>query len=280
METIFGLDESLLSWLKEDIGGGDVTTLALVAPEMETTGIIHAKDTGILAGVDVARRVFELLEPRIFFNTRLEDGVKLTPGTIIAAVHGSARAVLTGERLALNLLQHMSGVATRTHELAAIAAPYGAKLVDTRKTTPGLRLLDKYAVRVGGGANHRLGLYDAILIKDNHIKVAGGIKEALKRAHEFAGHMMKIEIEVESLEGVEEALAGKADAIMLDNMAPEAMAKAVKLIDHRAIVEASGGINEETIEAVAKSGVDVISVGALTHSVKALDISMDVGEIK
>ncbi len=280
METIFGLDESLLSWLKEDIGGGDVTTLALVAPEMETTGIIHAKDTGILAGVDVARRVFELLEPRIFFNTRLEDGVKLTPGTIIAAVHGSARAVLTGERLALNLLQHMSGVATRTHELAAIAAPYGAKLVDTRKTTPGLRLLDKYAVRVGGGANHRLGLYDAILIKDNHIKVAGGIKEALKRAHEYAGHMMKIEIEVESLEGVEEALAGKADAIMLDNMAPEAMAKAVKLIDHRAIVEASGGINEETIEAVAKSGVDVISVGALTHSVKALDISMDVGEIK
>ncbi|MDY3297420.1 carboxylating nicotinate-nucleotide diphosphorylase [Selenomonas sp.] len=280
METIFGLDESLLSWLKEDIGGGDVTTLALVAPEMETTGIIHAKDTGILAGVDVARRVFELLEPRIFFNTRLEDGVKLTPGTIIAAVHGSARAVLTGERLALNLLQHMSGVATRTHELAAIAAPYGAKLVDTRKTTPGLRLLDKYAVRVGGGANHRLGLYDAILIKDNHIKVAGSIQEALKRAHEFAGHMMKIEIEVESLEGVEEALAGKADAIMLDNMAPEAMAKAVKLIDHRAIVEASGGINEETIEAVAKSGVDVISVGALTHSVKALDISMDVGEIK
>ncbi|MDY4415051.1 carboxylating nicotinate-nucleotide diphosphorylase [Selenomonas sp.] len=280
METIFGLDESLLSWLKEDIGGGDVTTLALVAPEMETTGIIHAKDTGILAGVDVARRVFELLEPRIFFNTRLEDGVKLTPGTIIAAVHGSARAVLTGERLALNLLQHMSGVATRTHELAAIAAPYGAKLVDTRKTTPGLRLLDKYAVRVGGGANHRLGLYDAILIKDNHIKVAGSIQEALKRAHEYAGHMMKIEIEVESLEGVEEALAGKADAIMLDNMAPEAMAKAVKLIDHRAIVEASGGINEETIEAVAKSGVDVISVGALTHSVKALDISMDVGEIK
>ena len=280
METIFGLDESLLSWLKEDIGGGDVTTLALVGPEMETAGIIHAKDTAILAGVDVARRVFELLEPRIFFNTRLEDGVKLTPGTIIAAVHGSARAVLTGERLALNLLQHMSGVATRTHELAAIAAPYGAKLVDTRKTTPGLRLLDKYAVRVGGGANHRLGLYDAILIKDNHIKVAGGIKEALKRAHEYAGHMMKIEIEVESLEGVEEALAGKADAIMLDNMAPEAMAKAVKLIDHRAIVEASGGINEETIEAVAKSGVDVISVGALTHSVKALDISMDVGEIK
>ena len=280
METIFGLDESLLSWLKEDIGGGDVTTLALVAPEMETTGIIHAKDTGILAGVDVARRVFELLEPRIFFNTRLEDGVKLTPGTIIAAVHGSARAVLTGERLALHLLQHMSGVATRTSELAAIAAPYGAKLVDTRKTTPGLRLLDKYAVRVGGGSNHRLGLYDAMLIKDNHIKVAGGITAALERAHAYASHMTKIEIEVESLDGVREALAGGADVIMLDNMAPDLMAEAVAIIGHKAVVEASGGIDETTLAAAAKSGVDVISVGALTHSVKALDISMDIGEIK
>jgi len=280
METIFGLDESLLSWLKEDIGGGDVTTLALVGEGLETTGIIHAKDTGVLAGVDVARRVFELLEPRIFFNTKLKDGAKLTPGTIIAAVHGDARAILTGERLALNLLQHMSGVATQTARLAAIAAPYGAKLVDTRKTTPGLRLLDKYAVRVGGGSNHRLGLYDAILIKDNHIKVAGGIQAALARAHEYASHMMKIEIEVESLEGVDEALAGGADVIMLDNMAPDAMAKAVKKVDHRAIIEASGGISEETIEAVAKSGVDIISVGTLTHTVKALDISMDVGEIK
>lgn len=280
METIFGLDASLRSWLEEDIGGGDITTLAMVGPEMETTGIIHAKDTGVLAGVDVARRVFELLEPGILFNAKLKDGAQLTPGTIIAAVHGSARAVLTGERLALNLLQHMSGVATQTAKLAAIAAPYGAKLVDTRKTTPGLRLLDKYAVRVGGGSNHRLGLYDAMLIKDNHIKVAGGITAALERAHAYAGHMTKIEIEVESLDGVKEALAGGADVIMLDNMAPELMAKAVELIDHKAVVEASGGINETTLAAAAKSGVDVISVGALTHSVKALDISMDVGEIK
>lgn len=280
METIFGLDASLRSWLEEDIGGGDITTLAMVGPEMETTGIIHAKDTGVLAGVDVAWRVFELLEPSILFNAKLKDGAQLTPGTIIAAVHGSARAVLTGERLALNLLQHMSGVATQTAKLAAIAAPYGAKLVDTRKTTPGLRLLDKYAVRVGGGSNHRLGLYDAMLIKDNHIKVAGGITAALERAHAYAGHMTKIEIEVESLDGVKEALAGGADVIMLDNMAPELMAKAVELIDHKAVVEASGGINETTLAAAAKSGVDVISVGALTHSVKALDISMDVGEIK
>ena len=280
METIFGLDASLRSWLEEDIGSGDITTLAIVGPEMETTGIIHAKDTGVLAGVDVARRVFEILEPRILFDAKLEDGAQLKPGTIIAEVHGSARAVLTGERLALNLLQHMSGVATRTAKLAAIAAPYGARLVDTRKTTPGLRLLDKYAVRVGGGSNHRLGLYDAMLIKDNHIKVAGGITAALERAHAYASHMTKIEIEVESLEGVREALAGGADVIMLDNMAPDLMAKAVALIDHKAVVEASGGIDETTLAAAAKSGVDVISVGALTHSVKALDISMDIGRIK
>ena len=220
MEMMFGLDERLRSWLEEDIGSGDITTNAIVSPEMEATGIIHAKDTGVLAGVSVARRVFELLEPEIAFQEKLADGAALAPGTVIAEVHGSARAVLTGERLALNLLQHMSGVATRTAKLAAIAAPYGAKLVDTRKTTPGMRLLDKYAVRVGGGSNHRLGLYDAMLIKDNHIQVAGGIRQALDLAHAYAGHMTKIEIEVEDLAGVKEALAGGADVIMLDNMAP------------------------------------------------------------
>ena len=242
MEMMFGLDERLRSWLEED------------------------KDTGVLAGVFAARRVFELLEPGISFTAKLADGAKLAPGSVIAEVHGTARAVLTGERLALNLLQHMSGVATRTARLAAIAAPYGARLVDTRKTTPGLRLLDKYAVRVGGGSNHRLGLYDAMLIKDNHIQVAGGIREALAR--------------VEDLAGVREALAGGADVIMLDNMAPEMMREAVEIIDHRAVVEASGGIDETTLAAAAAAGVDVISVGALTHSVKALDISMDIGRIK
>ena len=280
MNKIFGLDEKLKSWLEEDIGSGDITTNAIVGPEMKTTGIIHAKDTGVLAGNDVAQRVFELLEPGIAYEKKLEDGAPLEPGSIIAEVRGSARAVLTGERLALNLLQHMSGVATRTSRLAAIAKPYGAVLVDTRKTTPGLRLLDKYAVKVGGGKNHRLGLYDAMLIKDNHIEVAGGIKEALARAHAYAGHMTKIEIEVESLDGVKEALEGGADVIMLDNMKPELMKQAVALIDHRAVVEASGGIDESTLAAAAASGVDVISVGALTHSVKALDISMDIGRIK
>ena len=278
--TMLDLDSKIIAWLQEDIGSGDITSLATVPETATAHAIIHAKDTGILAGIEIAQRVFTLLDPTIKFTAQLEDGAALTPASVIATIDGKARTLLSGERLALNLLQHLSGVATRTHKLAAIAAPFGAKLVDTRKTTPGLRLLDKYAVKVGGGANHRLGLYDAILIKDNHIQVAGGIKEALARAHAYASHMTKIEIEVEDIEGVKEALASGADVIMLDNMAPDKMAEAVKIIDHRAIVEASGGIDETTLAAAAQSGVDIISVGALTHSVKALDISMDIGEIK
>lgn len=274
------LDKQIQDWLAEDIGSGDITTLALVPAAAKTNAIIHAKDSGILAGIDVARRVFELLDKDIQFDAKLADGAALTNGSIIAEIKGNAQAILTGERLALNLLQHLSGVATSTHKLAAIAAPFGAKLVDTRKTTPGMRLLDKYAVKAGGGANHRLGLYDAMLIKDNHIQVAGGITEALNRAHDYASHMTKIEIEVESLAGVKDALAGKADVIMLDNMSIADMTEAVKIINKQAVVEASGGISEATLADVAKTGVDVISVGALTHSVKALDISMDIGHIK
>lgn len=274
------LDKQIQDWLTEDIGSGDITTLALVPAAAKTNAIIHAKDSGILAGIDVARRVFELLDKDIQFDAKLADGAALTNGSIIAEIKGNAQAILTGERLALNLLQHLSGVATSTHKLAAIAAPFGAKLADTRKTTPGMRLLDKYAVKAGGGANHRLGLYDAMLIKDNHIQVAGGITEALNRAHDYASHMTKIEIEVESLAEVKEALAGKADVIMLDNMSIADMTEAVKIINKQAVVEASGGISEATLADVAKTGVDVISVGALTHSVKALDISMDIGHIK
>lgn len=274
------LDKQIQDWLAEDIGSGDITTLALVPAAAKTNAIIHAKDSGILAGIDIARRVFELLDKDIQFDAKLADGAALTNGSIIAEIKGNAQAILTGERLALNLLQHLSGVATSTHKLAAIAAPFGAKLADTRKTTPGMRLLDKYAVKAGGGANHRLGLYDAMLIKDNHIQVAGGITEALNRAHDYASHMTKIEIEVESLAGVKEALAGKADVIMLDNMSIADMTEAVKIINKQAVVEASGGISEATLADVAKTGVDVISVGALTHSVKALDISMDIGHIK
>lgn len=276
----FALDDSLRRWLEEDIGTGDLTSEALIPEDAVTTGLIHSKDTGILCGVDVARRVFELLDPSLEFTALAKDGDTLAYGTKIAEIKGSARSVLTGERLALNLLQHLSGVATQTKQLADIAKPYGTRVVDTRKTTPGLRQLEKYAVRVGGGHNHRLGLYDAILIKDNHIAVAGGVKEALARAKAYASHMTKIEIEVESLEQAREAVQGGADVIMLDNMAPEAMKECVAMIDHRAVVEASGGITANNLAAAAAAGVDVISVGALTHSVKAVDISLDVGKIK
>ncbi|WP_337465509.1 carboxylating nicotinate-nucleotide diphosphorylase [Acidaminococcus timonensis] len=276
----FALDDSLRRWLEEDIGTGDLTSQALIPEDAVTTGLIHSKDTGILCGVEVARRVFQLLDPSLAFTALAKDGDPLSCGTKIAEIRGSARSVLTGERLALNLLQHLSGVATQTRQLADLARPYGTRVVDTRKTTPGLRLLEKYAVRVGGGHNHRLGLYDAILIKDNHIAVAGGVKEALARAKAYASHMTKIEIEVESLEQAREAVAGGADVIMLDNMAPEAMKECVAMIDHRAVVEASGGINAANLQAAAAAGVDVISVGALTHSVQAVDISLDVGKIK
>ena len=274
------LAKQLEEWLAEDIGSGDLTSEALLPPDAVTTGIIHAKDTGILCGVDVARQVFQVLDPSLTFEALAQDGDALEPGILIARITGCARSVLTGERLALNLLQHLSGIATRTHRLAELARPYGTRVVDTRKTTPGLRLLEKYAVRTGGGHNHRLGLYDAILIKDNHIAVAGGVKEALARAQAYASHMTKIEIEVESLAQAREAVEGGADVIMLDNMAPEAMKECVEMIQHRAVVEASGGIDEHNLEAAAAAGVDVISIGALTHSVKALDISLDVGEIK
>ena len=280
MDMMFGMDKQLGEWLEEDIGSGDLTTNAIVGADARTKAIIHAKASGVLAGIEFARRVFQLVDAQVVFRAKLADGANLSKTSVIAEVEGDARAILTGERLALNLLQHLSGVATKTAELAAIAAPYGARLVDTRKTTPGLRLLEKYAVRVGGGSNHRLGLYDAILIKDNHIKVAGGIRPAIERARSYASHMTKIEVEVEDLAGVQEALAAQADVIMLDNMEPAKMAEAVKHIAHRAVVEASGGIDATTLAATAASGVDVISVGALTHSVQALDISMDIGEIK
>ena len=277
---MFGLDRQLQVWLEEDIGSGDITTEAIVAAGAMTKAVIHAKSPGILAGGEAARRVFELLDESVAFRECLTDGAVLTASSVIAEVEGNARAILTGERLALNLLQHLSGIATRTAALAAIAAPYGASVADTRKTTPGLRQLEKYAVRVGGGRNHRLGLYDAMLIKDNHIKVAGGVREAVERARRYASHMTKIEVEVETLAAVKAALAAGADVIMLDNMIPEEMAAAVKLIQHRAIVEASGGIDEQTLAAAAAHGVDIISGGGLSHSVKALDISMDIGAIK
>ncbi|MDO7788962.1 carboxylating nicotinate-nucleotide diphosphorylase [Desulforamulus aquiferis] len=266
--------------LIEDIGTGDITTTSTVPAGSSTKGIIYVKEPGVVAGVAVAEAVFRRLSEEIRFASKVVDGAWLEPGATIAEVEGDARAILSGERLALNFLQRMSGIATRTAALVEKVKLYPVRVVDTRKTTPGLRMLEKYAVRVGGGFNHRYGLYDAVLIKDNHIKVAGGITKAIMAARQNVPHTVKIEVEVETLAGVSEALDARADVIMLDNMDPATMKEAVKLVDGRALVEASGGINEETIIPVAKAGVDLISVGALTHSIKSLDISLDIGEIK
>ena len=276
----FKLDCWLKNWLEEDIGSGDITTEAIVPRQAVTTAYVQAKETGILAGGTVAASVFRLLDEGVQTTLLVKDGSPLAKGQIIAEIKGSARAILSGERLALNLLQHLSGIATATSAFVSLVGEYPARIVDTRKTIPGLRLLEKYAVRVGGGYNHRLGLYDAVLIKDNHIKVAGGIKPAIAAARDSISHTCRIEVEVESLTGAAEALAAGADIIMLDNMEPEAMRQAIELIDGRAVTEASGGIDRTTVAAVAATGIDVISVGALTHTIKALDISLDIGEIK
>jgi nicotinate-nucleotide pyrophosphorylase (carboxylating) len=266
--------------LREDIGAGDITTMSVVPENYVSTGFVRAKEPGVVAGLDVAGEVFLQLCPDISWRPAVKDGDRVAAGQLLARVEGDAGAILAGERVALNFLQRMSGIATRTAFLAGLIAGQKAKLVDTRKTTPGLRVLEKYAVRVGGGHNHRFGLYDAILIKDNHIKIAGGITEAVARARTTAPFRMGIEVEVESLEGLEEAVRAGADIVMLDNMSPPLMKKAVEMAGGRVLLEASGGISEENIRAIAQTGVDFISVGGLTHSVKSLDISLDMAEMK
>jgi len=266
--------------LYEDIGSGDITANSIVPTGANTKGIIHAKQSGVIAGLAVAEEVFRFLSADISFICKVKDGDKVEAGTILAEVEGDARTILTGERVALNFLQRMSGIATYTSFLVEKVKGYPVRVVDTRKTTPGLRMVEKYAVLAGGGYNHRYGLYDAVMIKDNHIKVAGGIAQAVAAAREKVSHMVKIEVEVEDLAGVAEALQAKADVIMLDNMDIHTMGQAVAMIGGLALVEASGGINEETIAVIAKTGVDIISVGALTHSAQALDISLDIGKIK
>jgi nicotinate-nucleotide pyrophosphorylase (carboxylating) len=274
------LEELIDRVLREDIGTGDVTTNSIVPPGYTTIGFIHAKEAGVVAGLPVAGAVFRRLSPHISFQIRVREGERVQAGQLLARVEGEARAILSGERVALNLLQRMSGIATYTARLVDLIRNFKARIVDTRKTTPGLRVLEKYAVRVGGALNHRFGLYDAVLIKDNHIKVAGGITRAVELARAGIPHTMKVEVEVEDLAGVEEALAAGADIIMLDNMDIPTMARAVELVAGRACLEASGKINEQNIVEVARTGVDFISVGALTHSARFLDISLDVGEMK
>lgn len=274
------LGRKIEEWLHEDVGFGDVTTMSTIPETEQGVGILYAKEAGIVAGLPIAQQVFETVDSELIFRAKVEEGARVEAGDQIAEVSGSVRSILSGERLALNLMQRLSAIATKTSEYTAAVAGTKARVVDTRKTTPGLRFLEKYAVRVGGGYNHRFALYDAVMIKDNHIKGAGGIAQAVAAARAAIPHTMTIEVEAESLEQVREALEAGADIIMLDNMSIEQMVEAVQLIDGRALVEASGGVNLETIGAIAKTGVDIISVGALTHSVKAFDISLDLNTRK
>ena len=273
-EFFIGADEFLLTALKEDLGTGDITTLACVPEAAEASGEFVAKEPGVLCGIGIAGRVFDLVDSGVRLLPLKKDGDKVEKGDIIAKISGRARSVLSGERVALNLLQRLSGIATQTAQAAEAVAGTQARIVDTRKTTPGLRVFEKYAVRCGGGSNHRFNLADGILIKDNHIVAAGGICQAVSLAREKAPHTLKIEVEAETLAQVEEALSAGADIIMLDNMTYDLMREAVTLIAGRALTEASGNMGEKNLSEVAKTGVDFISIGALTHSVKALDISL------
>ena len=269
-----GIDKIIENALAEDIHTGDITTLAVVRESRQAHAILKAKEEMVLAGIDVAARVFHVLDPAIVFTPRYADGDRLAPGDVIAELEGTASPLLQGERVALNLLQRMCGIATITARYVEAVRGTRARVVDTRKTTPGLRILEKYAVRIGGGTNHRTGLYDGVLIKENHITAAGGLTEAVSRAKSYIPHTIKVEVETENLSQVAEAVAAGADIIMLDNMDTTAMREAVALIDGRALVEASGGVNLQSIRSIAETGVDIISVGALTHSARAMDISM------
>lgn len=277
------LKQLIRSWLAEDIGSGDITTETTIPASSMSKAVIHVKEEGIIAGIPIARLVFEIVDASLTFKAFAQDGDHVRKGTIIIEVEGSTRSLLTGERLALNLMQRLSGIATKTGMYVQALQGLPTRLVDTRKTTPGHRMLEKYAVRVGGGHNHRFGLYDAVMIKDNHIKGAGSISAAVASARKQIPHTMKIEVETESMNQINEALVSGADIIMLDNMSAAAMKQAVMHIKQQSphvIVEASGGITLNTIYEKAATGVDVISVGALTYSFQALDISLDLNEKK
>ena len=260
--------------LEEDIGPGDVTTQALVPPDLQGEAQIRAKETLVVAGLPVAARVFRKLDAELVFEAQVEDGQEVTPGTVLAILTGPVASILTGERVALNFLQRLSGIATFTRKMAALVAGSAAALVDTRKTTPGWRLLEKYAVRLGGGRNHRLGLYDGVLIKNNHLTAVGSISAAVRQAKDRAHHLLKIEVEVTDLKGLEEALNAGADRILLDNMDDATLKKAVEITRGRALLEASGSMTRDRLPQVAATGVNFISMGALTHSAPAVDIHL------
>ena len=263
--------------LLEDLGrAGDITSEAVVPAEATLEAVIAARQPGVLAGLDAALLAFELLDPMLRIERLRADGDRISPGETVAQISGRARGMLGAERTALNLLSRISGVATATRALADAIAGYKAKIVCTRKTTPGLRTLEKEAVRLGGGANHRFGLDDAMLIKDNHIALAGGVRAALERAQRHAGHLVKIELEVDTLDQLAEGLEVGVDAVLLDNMTPETLRRAVAMVDGRAVTEASGRISPETAAAVAATGVDLISSGWITHSAPILDLGLDI----
>lgn len=279
MFTTFQSQQMIDQALKEDIGTGDLSS-SIIPDDVTGVAKLYAKQEGIVAGLAFVEQVFRSVDPRIELRRLLEDGNKVYPGMVVLELVGPLGSILQGERTALNFLQHLSGIATTTKRAVDLIKGLSVKIVDTRKTLPGWRTLQKYAVRVGGGQNHRFGLYDAVMLKDNHIAAVGGITQAVKKIKEQVGHMVKIEVECETIEQVVEAVTCGVDVIMLDNMGTQEMRDAVQFIDHRAIVEASGGIEEARLREVAETGVDLISIGTLTNSVKALDFSLDLGDIK
>jgi len=265
--------ESIRRALEEDIGSGDLTTSLLVPEEDISKARFIAKSAFVLAGIPFAREVFRMLSPSVEWTSFSADGERLRGGDVIAELSGKTRSILTGERVSLNILQRLSGIATLTNTYAKETQGMKTRIVDTRKTVPGMRFMEKYAVRIGGGYNHRFGLFDGVLIKTNHITAVGGISEAVKRARQ-AHHLSKIEIEVETLHDLVQAMEAGADIVMLDNMPVSDMRKAVQIVQGKVLLEASGGINLENVREVAGTGVDMISVGALTHSAAAVDISL------
>jgi nicotinate-nucleotide pyrophosphorylase (carboxylating) len=262
--------------LSEDLGrAGDLTTDAIVSPEDTATALITARASGRIAGIDMAGYAFRCLDPELKFKVQIHDGEDVIPGDTLAVIQGKARPILSAERTALNFLAHLSGTATATRDIVRLISEYPARVVCTRKTTPGLRILEKYAVRAGGGSNHRFGLDDATLIKDNHIAAAGGIVKAIQRVRARIGHMVKIEVEVDTLEQLQIALKENIDALLLDNMTVETLAEAVRMTNKRAITEASGEITAQTAKSIAATGVDLLSIGWLTHSAPALNLSLE-----
>lgn len=268
------VDKLIKEALVEDIGYGDVTTDNLIPEDQISQGRFISKESGVAAGIAVAERVFEILDDSIVFAAKMKDGGRVEKGSVISEIKGSSRSILKGERVALNIMQRMSGIATKTRRMMELVKDYDVKIVDTRKTLPGFRMLDKYSVKVGGGYNHRMNLSDYVMIKDNHIKAVGSIKKAVAKIKNSLPFTVKIEVEVENLQQLQEAADTEADVIMLDNMDVDEMKKAVKFIDGRFVLEASGNVTEENVRNIAAAGVDIISIGALTHSVKALDISL------